>query len=198
MEQDLIDLYMEQVSKLLEVIPERQRERALAEIRLHIDTSRSIGRSAEAIIERMGTPEELAAVYIKRHGEAPSHASRTGGTKSRRLAMGAWAAGAILVPALALVALVLAMAALVVLMYGMLNTFSPGWIVMAYAGWEVPREWSIPVAAVVGAVLGGGAWGIYAGLKAYVRWASAGYKQHVAASEGQSQQPVAERVRVQS
>jgi uncharacterized membrane protein len=187
MEEDLIDLYLEQVRKYLEILPERRRERALGEIGLQLSTSRSIGRSAEDAIERLGPPEAVAAQYIERYGEATSHASRgAGGAIRRRVAVGAWAAGWIMVPALGLVALVLALAALVVPMFGVLHMFSPGWLVFGYADWEVPQEWSMPVAVAAGLVLGGIAWAIYAGLRAYVRWAALGYEQHVAAQEPQA------------
>jgi uncharacterized membrane protein len=187
MEQDLIDLYMKQIRKYLEILPERRRERALGEIGLHINTSRSIGRSAEATIERMGPPEVLAAQYIERYGEATSHASRASGAVRRGVALGAWAAGMIVVPAFALVALVLALAGLVVPMFAVLHLFSPGWIVMGFAGWEVSPEWSVPVAAVVGGVLGAGAWLIWTGLRLYVRWAALGYERHVSAPKQQTQ-----------
>ena len=53
MEQDIINLYLQQVSKHLETLTEKQRKRALDEIALHIKTSRAIGRSAEAALERL-------------------------------------------------------------------------------------------------------------------------------------------------
>jgi uncharacterized membrane protein len=186
MEQDIIELYLQQIRKYLEILPEKRRERALGEIGLHLNTSRSIGRSAEAAIERLGPPEVVAAQYIGRYGEATSHASRVVGTAKRKVAVTAWAAGWIVVPALGLVALVLALAALVVPMYGMLDLFNPGWLVLGYAGWEVPQEWSMPVAAVVGVAFGSGAWSIYTGLRAYIRWAVLGYERHVAAQEPQA------------
>jgi uncharacterized membrane protein len=187
MEQDLIDLYLQQVRRHLEILPQRRRDRAMGEIGLHINTSRAVGRSAEATIERLGPPEALAAAYIERYEEAPSHASPVGGVVRRGLALSAWAAGLIVVPAFALVALVLALAALVVPMFGVLHLFSPGWIVMGFAGWEVPNEWSVPVAAAVGGLLGAGAWLIWAGLRMYVRWAALEYERHVAAPGRQSQ-----------
>lgn len=192
MEQDLIELYMQQVRAHLDILPERPRERALNEIGLHIDTSRAVGRSAEDTIERLGPPEALAAEYIERYGEAEatshtSQASRAGSMVRRGVALGAWAAGLIVVPAFGLVALVLALAALVVPMFGLLRMFSPEWIVMGFAGWEVPHEWSVPVAAAVGALLGAGAWLIWAGLRAYVRWAALGYERYVAARRRETQ-----------
>jgi len=186
MEQDLIDIYMQQVREHLEPLPEGQRERAIREIVLNINTSRSIGRTAEAIIERLGPPEAVAAQYVGRYGNAPSHASRARRKVWQGASLVAWAAGVIVVPLLGLVALALALGALVVPMYGVLHLFSPGWIVMGYAGWEVPREWSLPVAAVVGVLLGAGAWLIYAGLRLYVRWTAQGYEQHVEAPARQT------------
>jgi uncharacterized membrane protein len=179
MEQDIINLYIQQVRTYLEALPERRRERALGDIALQIHTSRAIGRSAEAAIEQLGTPESVAAQYIERYGGAKA-ASRAGDAVRRGLAMGAWAAGLIVVPASGLVALVLALSALVVPMFGVLSVFSADWVVMAFAGWEVPQAWSLPVAAIVGLALGAGAWLVWAGLQAYMRWAALGYERHVA------------------
>jgi uncharacterized membrane protein len=186
MEQDIIDLYLQQVGKGLATLTERQRKRALDEIALHIKTSRAVGRSAEATLERLGPADALAAEYVERYGEAPSHASRGTGTVRRGVAMSAWAAAFILVPAFGLVALEFALAALVVPMFALLHLFSPGWIVLGYAGWELPPVWGVPVAAAVGVLLGAAAWAIYAGLRAYVRWAATAYEQHASAGKRQT------------
>ncbi|HET9496530.1 MAG TPA: hypothetical protein VFR15_20065 [Chloroflexia bacterium] len=186
MEQDFIDLYLQQVSKYLGILPEKQRNRALDEIRLHIKTSRAIGRTTEAAIERLGPADELAAQYVARYGKAASRSSRMSNRIPRQAAAAAWGASFIVVPALALVALEFALAALVVPMLALLQLFTPQWIVMGFAGWELSPVWGVPVAAVVGLVLGGAAWAIYAGLKAYVRWASTAYEQHAPAGEPQA------------
>lgn len=186
MEQDIINLYLQQVSKHLETLTEKQRKRALDEIALHIKTSRAIGRSAEAALERLGPADALAAEYVARYGEAPSHASRRTNAVRRGVTTGARAASFILVPAFGLVALEFALAALVVPMFAVLHLFSPGWIVMGFAGWELPPVWGVPVAVAVAVILGAAAWAIYAGLKAYVRWAAAGSQQHSSAGERQT------------
>ncbi|MDR0268124.1 HAAS domain-containing protein [Paenibacillus sp.] len=171
--------YLEKLNKCLDKLPDEERMDAVMEIESHIAEGIANGQPERVILARLGDPRNLAKAYRS------EHMSGLKGAKSIKelfAIIGFYCATGLLsvmvIPVLATVAYGFGFCTILIGIAGVLRTLGVPWINMGIApGVEVPREFSMVYALVVGAIIGGIAYISWVGLKKYLAFLSKRYKQ---------------------
>lgn len=170
--------YLEKLNKYLEKLPDEERMDAVMEIESHIAEGIANGQPEAAILSRLGDPRKLAKAYRSQHF-IEGHRS---GSFRDILAMALFYCttgllSIMVIPVLAVIAYGFGFCTLLILVAGVIRTFGATWISMGVPGMEVPTEYSMVVAAIIGAIIGGIAYFSWIGLKKYMAFLSTHYRR---------------------
>jgi uncharacterized membrane protein len=174
--------YLDQLTRFLHALPERDRCDAVREIASHIAESRAAGQPVAVVLAGLGDPRVLARAYL-----ADYYGQQQPGSRWRiwghRLAgfgfiVGSGLTSLFVAPVLGLLALVFGLAAPVVVVLGILRFLGASWIsIRLLPDTELPQVWSVPVTLGFALVCVAFAWGAARLLHWYMSAILAGYRR---------------------
>jgi uncharacterized membrane protein len=174
--------YLDQLTRFLHALPERDRSDAVREIASHIAESHAAGQPVAVVLAGLGDPRVLARAYLADYygQQQPGSRWRTWG---HRLAgcgfiLGSGLTSLFVAPVLGLLALVFGLVAPVVVVLGVLRFLGASWIsIRLLPDTEVPQVWSVPVTLAFALVCVALAWGAAKLLRWYMSAILAGYRR---------------------
>ncbi|MED5018545.1 DUF1700 domain-containing protein [Paenibacillus chibensis] len=177
--------YLEKLNRYLEKLPDEERMDAVMEIQSHIAEGIANGQPESVILSRLGDPRKLAKAYRSEH---------MGGLKNVKSfkdvlnIIGFYCTTGLLsvmvIPVLATLAYGFGFCTILIILAGIIRTFGASWINMSIGpGMEVPTQYSMIYALVLGAFIGGIAWFSWVGLKKYLAFLSERYRRSLPGSQ---------------
>ncbi|MCQ6560443.1 DUF1700 domain-containing protein [Paenibacillus mendelii] len=170
--------YLAKLYELLHQTPEEDRLDAVREIESHIVEGIAHGQREDDILARLGDPRKLARAYrseyLMEHRSSRSF-------KDVLALIGFYCTTGLLsimvIPVLAVIAYGFGFCAILAIIAGIVRTFGATWIQMGFSpDHQLPTEWSMAFAIVVGGILGAIAFYSRKYLRAYIGFLSSRYR----------------------
>lgn len=172
--------YLEKLYQHLNKMPEEERVDAVREIESHIEDGLANGQLEKVILARLGDPRKLAKAYRSEYIMEQTGVKRSIGDWFTLIGFYCTTGllSVMVIPVLATIAYGFGLCTILILIGGVVRSFGVTWINMTIGpGMEVPTEWSMPFALVVGAIIGTIAYFSWKYLKLYLGFLSVHYKK---------------------
>ncbi|UVI27913.1 DUF1700 domain-containing protein [Paenibacillus spongiae] len=170
--------YLTKLYELLHKTPEEERLDAVREIESHIRDGIAGGQPEEVILARLGDPRKLARAYRSEYlVERRSSRSIKDVLAIIRFYCTDGLLSVMIIPVLATIAYGFGFCAVLSIVAGIIRSFGVTWINMSIGpGTEVPTEWSMAYAGVIGGILGVIAFYSRKYMRAYIGYLSSRYR----------------------